>query len=98
MINSYPSSRNFISLRGREKLETPVVSGQRHPNWRHGKNQEYRNKLLKNGTTPVCNKCDLKDKRVLVVYHKDKNRRNNKIENLVWLCLNCHFLVHHHTK
>jgi predicted HNH restriction endonuclease len=26
----------------------------------------------------------------------DKNRKNNKIKNLIWLCRNCHFLIHNY--
>jgi len=33
----------------------------------------------------------------LIVHHIDKNRNNNGIENLIWLCQNCHYLVHHYT-
>jgi len=35
-------------------------------------------------------------KKVIIVHHIDKNRKNNKLSNLAWLCRNCHFLVHHH--
>jgi predicted HNH restriction endonuclease len=43
----------------------------------------------------VCVLCKVSDKRILAVHHKDNNRKNNKVENLVWLCHNCHILVHH---
>jgi 5-methylcytosine-specific restriction endonuclease McrA len=42
-----------------------------------------------------CGRCKLVDKRVLAVHHKDKNRENNALSNLMWLCHNCHYLVHH---
>ncbi|MBI4281264.1 HNH endonuclease [Candidatus Uhrbacteria bacterium] len=36
----------------------------------------------------------MKNNRVLLVHHIDENRKNNVLSNLVWLCRNCHFLVH----
>ena len=63
------------------------------PNWIAGENA-YR-ALLKRAKIPVvCSKCGIKDKRVLSVHHKDRNRKNNDLKNLEWLCRNCHFLVH----
>jgi predicted HNH restriction endonuclease len=32
--------------------------------------------------------------RVLAVRHIDQNHKNNNVENLAWLCHNCHHLVH----
>ena len=42
-----------------------------------------------------CIFCKVIDTRVSVVHHKDHNRKNNKVDNLMWLCLNCHFLTHY---
>ena len=41
-----------------------------------------------------CELCATVDERVIVVHHKDKNRTNNKLDNLAWLCRNCHYIVH----
>lgn len=41
----------------------------------------------------LCNKCGFDDIRCLDVHHIDANRENNKIENLIVLCANCHALV-----
>ena len=43
----------------------------------------------------MCNFCRVSDARILAVHHIDGNRENNKLENLAWLCHNCHYLVHH---
>jgi predicted HNH restriction endonuclease len=56
----------------------------------------YRSVLTRNGITKVCNSCKTKDERILAVHHIDKDKFNNSLENLVWLCHNCHFLVHHY--
>ena len=42
----------------------------------------------------ICNRCKIKDRRVLLVHHKDRNRYNNNLKNLEVLCLNCHALEH----
>jgi len=28
--------------------------------------------------------------------HIDSNRKNNNLNNLIWLCMNCYYLVHNH--
>ncbi len=68
--------------------------GPEHPNWKGG---EFTCRLImaRSNTPCICKRCGEEDKRVLAVHHIDKNRLNNSLKNLVWLCHNCHFLVHH---
>ena len=68
--------------------------GKNHANWTDGM-ASYRSILTKAKVPKACAKCHCVDKRVLAVHHKDRNRRNNTVSNLIWLCHNCHFLVHH---
>ena len=68
-------------------------SGTRHAAWRHGRGS-YRNIMKRAGREIVCEFCGSKDERVIVVHHKDKNRTNNRLNNLAWLCRNCHYIVH----
>lgn len=42
----------------------------------------------------LCNRCKIEDIKVLVVHHIDRNRNNNKLENLETLCANCHHKIH----
>lgn len=63
------------------------------PNWNGGE-AIYRTIMDKSGIIRICAQCKIEDKRLLVVHHIDKNRKNNKIYNLQWLCRNCHYLVH----
>jgi hypothetical protein len=72
-----------------------VRVSENHGNWSNGQ-ATYRDRLKKSKQKRECQKCGIADKRVLIVHHKDKNRSNNEIENLTWLCCNCHYLVHHH--
>lgn len=68
---------------------------EKHPNWKGGKSS-YRGTLTKQDSHPFCKACLKDDKRILVVHHIDQNRKNNSLENLVWLCHNCHHLIHKH--
>lgn len=72
-------------------------SGENHPNWKDGGNT-YRNILSRSGATSICRRCGLTDARVLAVHHLDGDRSNNAVENLVWMCHNCHFLIHHYPR
>jgi hypothetical protein len=69
-------------------------AGPNHPNWKGGEST-YRVAMLRSGPEPVCRCCGLTDVRVLTVHHIDEDRTNNALENLAWLCQNCHYLVHH---
>jgi hypothetical protein len=69
--------------------------GEKHGNYKDG-NSVYRSVLTRHKVPAVCKLCESKDRRVLAVHHLDKKRSNNKVENLVWLCHNCHHLVHYY--
>ena len=73
-----------------------VYVGKSHWNWKGGEHVEYRDRLQGSGIRKYCRVCNTDDKRILCVHHLDKNRKNNALENLMWLCHNCHYLVHHH--
>lgn len=63
--------------------------------WKNGQST-YRKVMLRSQTKEKCLFCGEADARVLIVHHIDKNRKNYKVENLAWLCHNCHYLVHHY--
>ena len=68
--------------------------GPKHANWRHG-GSAYRSVLDRNKISKSCTLCGSEDARILAVHHVDRNKLNNRINNLAWLCHNCHHLVHH---
>lgn len=74
-----------------------VFIGKDHSNWKNGEST-YRNILIKSTREKNCVLCNTDDIRLLAVHHIDKNRLNNDVKNLIWLCHNCHFLIHHHAK
>jgi len=43
----------------------------------------------------ICQICGIEEPKILTLHHKDRNRKNNKKENLVALCKDCHVAVHH---
>ena len=88
------SKKYFCSKSCQTKWRNRQYMGDKHLQWKEGKSV-YRNILVRNGLKPRCLLCKLKDKRILAVHQIDHDRSNNKIENLSWLCHNCHHLVHH---
>jgi len=43
-----------------------------------------------------CNRCDYSEHpEILVIHHRDRNRKNNALSNLEILCPNCHALEHY---
>lgn len=67
------------------------------PNWNGGESS-YKEILKRVNVKKECVSCGRNDSKVLCVHHIDKNRKNNSIENLTWLCRNCHFLIHNYKR
>ncbi|MBI4744721.1 MAG: HNH endonuclease [Actinobacteria bacterium] len=89
------SKRFFCSVSCHCSWENKNVRcGANAPNWIAGENA-YRDLLRRNKVLEKCKRCGAKDERILTVHHKDGNRKNNKIENLEWLCWNCHCIEHY---
>lgn len=74
-----------------------MYTQEEHPNWKGGE-FSYRRLMKSSNREKICLLCKSKDFRILVVHHIDKNRKNNNLNNLTWLCHNCHYLVHHFEK
>lgn len=88
-------SGNFFCSKSCQTIwRNSVFVGENHANWKTGENS-YKEILLRSNIVQVCKRCRVKDARILAVHHLDRNRHNNKVENLMWLCHNCHFLIHH---
>ncbi len=88
------SQKYFCNKSCQTQWRNKFYSGERHPLW-NGGIFLYRKTLLETGATAVCKNCGIKDFRVLLVHHKDHDKRNNALENLEWLCWNCHHLIHY---
>jgi endogenous inhibitor of DNA gyrase (YacG/DUF329 family) len=72
-------------------------SGSKHTRWRNGV-ASYRKVLRANNKPVACTLCKESDTRVLQAHHRNKNRNDNVLRNLAWLCINCHRLVHLHNQ
>lgn len=89
------SGKFFCSKSCQTTWRNTESTEEKHANWKGGEHA-YRRIMDQSGITPICRLCKTTDRRVLAVHHIDENRKNNTLENLAWLCHNCHHLVHHH--
>ena len=89
------SGKYFCSKSCQTLWRNQIYVGEKHGNWKHGR-AAYRSVLGRANRERVCEICKNDDSRVLSVHHKDRDRTNNTLVNLAWLCPNCHFLVHHY--
>lgn len=96
-INRSKSGFLFCGKTCQTNWRNKYYSGDKHSNFKFGL-YTYRRALKNNSRKKECTLCKNEDLRVLAVHHIDKNRKNNKVENLSWLCHNCHHLIHHHKK
>ena len=86
------SKNNFCRKQCYLRYKAIHLVWKNHPRWKNGKNAYLF--LMRRKRKQICKRCRITNKRVLLVHHIDENRKNNVLSNLVWLCRNCHFLVH----
>ncbi|MBP9686371.1 MAG: HNH endonuclease [Candidatus Doudnabacteria bacterium] len=90
----HSKSQNFFCNKScQTKWRNTIYVGERHPSWINGINT-YRKIMERHNISPICTHCKISNARVLIVHHIDHNRSNNNISNLMWLCRNCHYLIH----
>lgn len=86
-------SQNHANVSGKRN---PMYgkSGEKAPNYKDGRSKQkgrvYRRIMLANSTTRSCIICGENNLEMLDVHHRDGNRQHNDLENLFWLCKNCH--------
>ncbi len=88
------SGKYFCSKSCQTLWRNQVYVGENSRNWKTGEHA-YRGILKRSDREIICYLCKITDERVIIAHHRDHNRNNNNLSNLTWLCLNCHFLVHH---
>lgn len=94
-LNKSSSGKYFCTKSCQTLWRNQLYVGEKSINWKNGE-RAYRQILKRSGRKAVCALCKISDERVLIAHHKDNNRENNRLENLIWLCFNCHFLIHHY--
>lgn len=94
-VNKSKSKLFFCNHSCRAVWTNRQRAGENHPNWKGGE-ATYRNALLRSDRPQICERCGLTDQRLLTVHHLDEDRSNNRLDNLSWLCPNCHYLIHHY--
>lgn len=85
----------FCSKSCQTNWRNKYYSGDKHANFKFGLHT-YRRLLKNDPQKKECTLCKTEDIRTLAVHHIDQNRKNNTVDNLSWLCHNCHHLVHHY--
>lgn len=96
-IKHSQSGNFFCSKKCQTLWRNKYYTEEKSSNWKNGI-RVYRQILERSGVTKECIFCKINNPKVLAVHHLDHNRNNNLVSNLVWLCFNCHFLVHHDKK
>jgi len=93
-LNHSKSGLFFCTKKCQTLWRNKFFSGEKHANWINGESS-YREILKRANVQEKCKLCGFTNKMVLSVHHLDHNRQNNDVSNLIWLCFNCHYLVHH---
>jgi len=88
------TSETLKKLYASGKAKCGFKKGYVPPNKKYFDNRYAYTRIAFENLLSRCNRCKNKDLRVLEVHHKDRNRKNNKIENLEILCANCHKIEH----
>ena len=96
-INRSKNNKFFCTITCRNIWYGERSRRDKHPNWKGGESS-YKEVMRRHDPEQKCFLCKVTDSRVLAVHHIDQNRKNNDIANLLWLCHNCHFLVHHYSR
>ena len=71
------------------------IQWDKHPLFKTGE-KRYRQYLIRSGRSSRCEGCGFNDGfgRRTHVHHKDRNRKNNNLDNLQVLCTDCHANEH----
>ena len=65
---------------------------EKNPRWKGGISEGYYTRISRSNKDDICEKCGSSE--TIEVHHIDRNRKNNKIENLLLLCKSCHSKEH----
>lgn len=79
------------------RIRAGCCKGPTHYKWRGGSRGYFkalaREKMLASNAPRQCAICGAEKN--VHVHHKNKNWRDNRVENLIYLCASCHLKLHH---
>lgn len=96
-LKSSKSGKYFCTKKCQTLWRNSIYVEDRSSNWKDG-GASYRKIMNRRDLISKCAVCNTTDSRLLVIHHRNRNRKDNTLSNLISLCLNCHFLVHHDKK
>lgn len=94
-LKNSKSEKYFCGKSCQTKWRNTQYTRENHKNWKDGEGIDYRSIMINSNNPEICTLCNIEDKRILAVHHIDEDRKNNKLDNLMWLCHNCHHTVHY---
>lgn len=74
------------------KMNKIKRKGENNPNWNGGTSWEFSNRIANENLIQKC--CLCSSIKFLCIHHKDKNRKNNNLDNLMIVCKSCHTKIH----
>jgi len=74
------------------QCNSKFLQGNNSPRFKDGSSRKCYQRIAKNSHKYICSKCCSTNN--LCVHHIDKNRHNNEVSNLTFLCRSCHSNVH----
>jgi HD superfamily phosphodiesterase len=97
-IHKFRKGKSWKTIYGKkyedyEKKQRLAKIGEKNWSWKGGISQNYYKRLIqREDLTQKCQICG--SKRFILIHHKDKNRKNNSLKNLIIVCRSCHAKIH----
>ena len=86
------SEKHKIKIKEGVKKVKEKWSGKNNLNWKGGISQDYYQRIAFENFPNLCNICSSLNQ--LRVHHKDRNKFNNDLNNLIIVCKSCHNKIH----
>ena len=86
------SFRTRESMTCSPKCHSELKKGKDNPNWNGGTSFAFYDRIAKENLIQKCCLCG--SIKFLLVHHKDGNRKNNNLDNLMVVCKSCHAKIH----
>ena len=71
---------------------TNIPKGKNHWGWKGGINDDYYRRLSRDYLEKICKICG--NTKNLLIHHKNRKHKDNRLENLEIVCRSCHEKIH----